>query len=317
MSTLLSKEEQGVVIFHIWKSLTYNARMGLSVFLILIGFVIQYYGFNTFPGVFFILGGNLLLLVQGSDTRIKLPSYKAESEWVKTDDGYLEQIIEINKKMKKWDVSATDISNPRGVLFFILVLVFLFFIYFFTPYFAGVDIIAADIMVLLLPHWFTGIKRITTTPKLISKINLYKGLMSKFTTELSKDKVNYMILVKGEDEKLPDDVKMKVEFEGQPDDFMGMYAQVSMNNVEGRDYPYFYVVLVAKPEFKLLDKYYQSVSVPSKVIKESSRADGVDIVIIRQYTTKKSGYHTNAKAIALILRTGIENARNIINAEKN
>jgi len=317
MSTFLSKEEQGVVIFHIWKSLTYNARMGLSLFLIIIGFLIQYYSFSTIPGVFFILVGNLLLLVKGYDNRIKLPAYKAAAEWVKTDNEHLEQIVEINKKLKKWNISATDISNPRGILFFILVLVFVFFIYFIgeSSYYPGIDIIAIDVLILLLPHWFTGIKRITTTPELISKIALYKDLMKNYTEKLTMDKVDYMILVKGEDEKLPEDVKMKITFENQPESLMGMYVQISMNNVEGRDYPYFYVVLVAKQEMHMLDKYYQSVNVPSKVIKEQSRADGTEIIIIRQYTTKSSGYHTDAKAIKSIFDTGIQTARMIIKAE--
>jgi hypothetical protein len=317
MSTFLSKEEQGVVIFHIWKSLTYNARMGLSLFLIIIGFLIQYYSFSTIPGVFFILVGNLLLLVKGYDNRIKLPAYKAAAEWVKTDNEHLEQIVEINKKLKKWNISATDISNPRGILFFILVLVIVFFIYFIgeSSYYPGIDIIAIDVLILLLPHWFTGIKRITTTPELISKIALYKDLMKNYTEKLTMDKVDYMILVKGEDEKLPEDVKMKITFENQPESLMGMYVQISMNNVEGRDYPYFYVVLVAKQEMHMLDKYYQSVNVPAKVIKEQSRADGTEIIIIRQYTTKSSGYHTDAKAIKSIFDTGIQTARMIIKAE--
>ncbi|RLD78781.1 MAG: hypothetical protein DRJ10_09790 [Bacteroidetes bacterium] len=318
MSTLLlSQEEQGIVIFHIWKSLPYKARLGLSVFLILIGFVIQYYSYAALPGVLFVLAGNLLLLVKGYDNRIKLAGYKAAAEWIKTDSEQLNNIVKINQKAKTWDSSATDISNPMGVTFFILAAFAVVVLYFYGlgSYDPGIEIVAANIVVLLFPHWFTGIKRITTTPKLINKITLYRRLMKNFSEDLTNDKISYMTYVKGEEQKLPSDVKMKVEFEGQPDSFLGMYAQVSMNNVQGKDYPYFYVVLVAKPELQILDKYYQSVSVPKKVIKESSRADGVEIIIIRQYTTKQSGYHTNAKAMKIIFETGIQTARQIISAE--
>ncbi len=318
MSTLLlSKEEQGIVIFHIWKSLPYNVRLGLSIFLIFIGFVIQYYNYTAMPGALFVLAGNLLLLVKGYDNRIKLAGYKAAAEWAKTDKDQLDNIVELNKKAKKWDMSAIDISSPAGVALFILTIVVILVLWAYGQgtYNPGLEIVAANIAVLLFPHWFTGIKRITTTPKLINKINLYRRLMKNFTDTLAADNVSYMMWVKGEEQKLPSDVKMKVEFANQPEGLLGMYAQVSMNNVQGKDYPYFYVVLVAKPELKILSKYYKSVSVPKKVIKESSRQDGVEIIIIRQYTTKTSGYHTNGKAIKVIFETGIQTARHIINAE--
>lgn len=320
MSTLLlSKEEQGIVIFHIWKSLPYTTRLGLSIFLILIGFVIQYYSYTAFPGVLFVLAGNLLLLVKGYDNRIKLAGYKAAAEWVKTDKEQLDNIVELNKKAKQWDISATDISNPLGIALFILTIFVIIILYFYGigTYNPGIEIVAANIAFLLFPHWFTGIKRITTTPKLINKISLYHRLMKNFSETLVNDNVSYMMWVKGEEEKLPSDVKMKVEFDSQPKEFLGMYAQVSMNDVQGKAYPYFYVVLVAKPELQILNKYFQSVSVPKKVIKESSRADGVEIIIIRQYTTKQSGYHTNSKAIKAIFETGIQTARHIINTETN
>ncbi|RLD76774.1 MAG: hypothetical protein DRJ10_13035 [Bacteroidetes bacterium] len=318
MSTLLlSKEERGIIIFHIWKSLPYNTRIGLSIFLIFIGFVIQYYSYAAMPGALFILGGNLLLLVKGYDNRIKLAGYKAAAEWIKTDTEQLENIVELNKKVKKWDTSATDISNPMGIAFFILTVIVIFFMYVYSlgTYNPPLQIASINIAVLLFPHWFTGIKRITTTPKLINKINLYQRLMRGFKEELINDKISFMMWVKGEEQKLPSDVKMKIEFANQPEGLLGMYAQISMNNVQGKDYPYFYVVLVGKPEIQMLDKYYQAVSVPRKVIKESNRQDGVEIIIIRQYTTKTSGYHTNDKAIRAIFETGLQTARQIIDTE--
>ncbi|MEN8122749.1 MAG: hypothetical protein ABFS35_20580 [Bacteroidota bacterium] len=315
MSTLLlSKDEQGVVVFHIWKSLPYKIRLGLSIFLIIIGFIIQYFTFEVMPGVLFVLGGNLLLLVKGYDNRIKLAKYKASAEWVKTDSEQLNNIVDLNIKVKKWDKSALDISNPKGVTFFILSLVGLYYLWsnYTFSFYSGIDIIVADLIVLLFPHWFTGIKRITTTPKLINKIALYRRLMKNYTEELAKDKVSYMTHVLGDEKKLPDDIKMKIEFEGQPENFLGMYAQVSMNNVQGKDYPYFYVVLVAKNRMKLIQKHFSSVSVPNKVIKESSRERDIDIIIIRQKTTKDSGYHTNPKAMKVIFETGLQTARGIM-----
>ncbi|NJO90266.1 MAG: hypothetical protein HC831_15960 [Chloroflexia bacterium] len=182
MSTLLlSKQEQGVVIFHVWKSLTYQVRLLLSIFLIIVGFALQYFNLSAMPGILFVFAGNLLLLVKGYDNRIKLATFKPESEWVKTDKEQLENIIEINKKARKWDISSFDITSGRGVLFFILSIIILIIILA-SNMFSNEQlslILVANVAVLLYPHWFTGVKRIMTTPMLVSKIQLFKNVLKK------------------------------------------------------------------------------------------------------------------------------------------
>ncbi len=314
MSTLLlSKEEQGVVIFHVWKSLTYQVRLLLSIFLIIVGFALQYFSLSAMPGIFFVFAGNLLLLVKGYDNRIKLATFKPESEWVKTDKEQLENIIEINKKARKWDISAFDITSGRGVLFFILSIIILIMILAANVF--SNDrlslVLVANIAVLLYPHWFTGVKRITTTPMLVNKIQLFQNVLKSFEQSLAGDKIDYLIYVRGTEQKYPSDTKIKLVFKNQPEKFLGMYAQVSLNNVQGKQYPYFYVVLVAKEGFGL-GSYFNSISTSHNVIKEQSKQNGVEIIVIRQYTTKTSGYHTNNQAIYNIMSDGIKAARAII-----
>ena len=312
-SLLLSREEQGIVIFHVWKSLTYQVRLMLSIFLILIGFVLQYFSLNAMPGILFVFGGNLLLLVKGYDNRIKLGGYSHDAEWVKTDKEQFDDIININRKARKWDVSAFDITSGQGVGMFILSIIVLIMILA-ADIFSSEQlsfILVANIAVLLYPHWFTGVKRITTTPKLVNKINLFKGVLKGFADSLAEDKIDYLIYVKGKDQKYPTDTKLKIQFKNQPEGFMGMYAQISLNNVQGKGYRYFYVVLVAKEGFGL-SNYYQSISTKSNVIKEQSHQDGVEIIVIRQFTTKNSGYHTNMHAIHNIMADGIKAGRAIV-----
>ena len=315
MSTLLlSKEERGVVIFHVWKSLVYPMRMALSCFFILIGFIIQYYNLTVFPGVLFVIAGNMLLLVKGYDGRIKLGSLDYNGEWVKTDKEQLENIVQINKKAKKWDISAFDITSGLGVFFFIVSLVVLFIILS-SGIFASEDlsaILAANIAVLLYPHWFTGVKRITTTPQLLNKIYLFQNLLNSIKDSVGNETIEYLMYVKGKEQKFPSDVKFKMVFKDQPEGFLGLYAQVSLNNVQGKDYPYFYVVLVAKEGFGLLNKYYNSITTSGNVIKERSTEDGVEIIVIRQYTTKTSGYHTKIQAMKNIMLDGIKAGRRVV-----
>ncbi|NJK98876.1 MAG: hypothetical protein HC905_31735 [Bacteroidales bacterium] len=106
---------------------------------------------------------------------------------------------------------------------------------------------------------------------------------------------------------------MKIKFHNQPESFLGLYAQISMNNVQGQDYPYFYVVLVAKRESGLIAEIAKKLNTPENVISELSSQEDSEVLVIRQYTTKKSGYHTPAKAINTIFDCGLETCKKHFN----
>jgi hypothetical protein len=312
---LLSKSEQGIVVFHVWKSLKYKTRLGLSILLILAGFVMQYYMLNFLPGVILVLAGNILLLVKGYDTRIKLDSFKPDAEWVKTDAKQLSEIELMNKKIKRWDISALEVSSTPGCFIFVVTVALLIAFIVIRPFPDEIMwIIIANIVVLILPHWFTGLKQISTTPELLTKIKLFQKLLDNTQKELEGESVNFLTLV-SEKSKFPTDVKMKINFTDQPEDFLGYYAQISMNNVQGTKYPYFYTVLVAKEKSKLLSNRFDSIEVPDNVIKEFQTESDIEIVVIRQYTTKQSGYHTKDKAVFNIFNTGLKVVKMMLNKQ--
>lgn len=313
-SLLLSKNEQGVVVFHIWKSLCYPARLFLSLSLILAGLFVQFAMFNFFPGIVLVLTGNLLLVVKGYDSRIKLNSYKHDAEWVPTGEKQLFEILSQFKKIKKWDVSALDITSGLGFLFFLISLVVLVVFFAINPFSlsGGALIVVLNVAVLLYPHWFTGTKRISSNPQLENKIKLLLSLMANYKETLKDDTIKYLMMIQGNKEKIPLDVKMQIKFKDQPADFMGLYAQIALNNVQGTYYPYFYVVLVAKEGSNLLSPYFNKLTLPTGVIKEMKKENDVEIIVIRQATTKNSGYHTSPNAIKMIIDTGILAARQVI-----
>lgn len=321
MSTfLLSKEEQGIVVFHVWKSLKYKTRLVLSLQFIFIGFLIQYFSIGRveensiiFIGVLFVLTGNLLLLVKGYNNKINLGGFSAENEWVKTDSKRLDDILSINKKARRWDMNNMDITNAAGFFILLLVILGIVAVSVLLPSSLTQTIIFLNALVLFVPHWLTGVRRITTTPKLVKKIKIYKNVLDTFKRELENEDVDFLVYVRGNEEKLPRDVKMKVKFNNQPEGFLGMYAQISMNDVDGTHYPYFYVVLVAKQKSNMLGKHSNNLRLPSRVISEYKIEGDVEILVIRQYTTKKSGYHTRPQAIVNIFDAGLKNAKSILN----
>ena len=314
-SVSLSKENNSIIVFHVWKSLPYKLRMMISFFLIVVGLIIQYYG-SLYLGLLFVLGGNMLTLVKGYDNRIKLGMYSATGEWVKTDKEHLDQIVEMNKKVNKLKSSFLDISSKGAFLFIVLVFVLVVLISIaFDQNNYYLKMMVFNTAILFLPHWFTGLNQFTDTPYLVRKILIYKKVLKEYDTDLQNKKVSFMIFVKGKDDKLPSDVKMKIDFENQTDNFLGLYAQIAANSIQGKFYPYFYMVMVAKEQMKMTDKYFNQLEVSKPIIKEKSKENNLDIIIIRQHTTKTSGYYTTPKRVNKIFTTGLAAAEFILNNE--
>jgi hypothetical protein len=66
-------------------------------------------------------------------------------------------------------------------------------------------------------------------------------------------------------------------------------------------------VAVAKPEMGLLEK---PVPIPPrKIVIEPKHQGEMDVLVIRQETTKNSGYHTKDKAASYIFAYALEVAR--------
>ncbi len=320
-SFLLSKDEQGIVIFHFWKSLSYKSRLFLTFTLILGGILVQYFSYFQGGADFFltiglgmVLTGNLLVLVKGYNNKIKLDVYSADKEWVTVDKEQLSKILEINRKARHWDISSTDISNVLGFFVFVLLLGALIAIGISGPFASEMvnRTIVWDMIILFVPHWFTGIRRITLTPKLVNKIKLFMYLMNGFDSTLAEDRVDYLVYVEGQNTMFPRDVKMKLKFKDQPESFLGLYAQISMNHVNDRDYPYFYVVMVAKADSGMLRPVVNSLQLPPNVISEYKAEGEIELIVIRQRTTKTSGYYTKPMAMATIFDTGIKSVRRLI-----
>ncbi len=103
-------------------------------------------------------------------------------------------------------------------------------------------VLAVDAGLLLFPHWLTGKPSIITRYRLLLKIEVIKTLLNNLKDRLQDHQVEYFMLLKGKEVKVPDDVKFCVKIQDQHSDFLGLYGQIVINV----GYPYFYVVLVAR-----------------------------------------------------------------------
>jgi hypothetical protein len=166
------------------------------------------------------------------------------------------------------------------------------------------QVLAVDAALLLLPHWLTGLRSIMTQPKLLLKTRLIQKLLQSVTEALNGRQVEYFMLLKGADAKVPEDVKFRIRFDRQHPDFLGFYGQIVTNQVQSNTYPYFYVVLVAKKGYGLKTVYH-TYAAPQNLTKEYNLDGEVEVLVIRQTTTKTSGYHTKDREIRQILLEGL------------
>lgn len=314
----ISAQDRGIVVFRVWKSLAYSKRISLSFGLILSGLIIQFLMEALLPGVLFILAGNLLLIVIGYDNRVSTGKFDPGTAWEKVNKTKFYEIERLHRAMAKWDRSALDITNKLGFITLVLILAVIAVIYLWGDATADrtLIIIAWDAGLLLLPHWLTGIRSILTKPNLLLKIDKFKTLLDEQKHPWLADyEVDYYMMLAGGDAGIPDDVKIRVNIKNQHENFLGLYGQIVTNEVNGKSYPYFYVVLVARSGFGL-EETFQSFSPPRKMTKELKTENDVEVLVIRQTTTKTSGYHTSSKRMSLILKTGVELAAKVATAPR-
>lgn len=302
----LSSEEKGIVVFHLWKSLSYTKRILLSFCCIIGGLLIQIMTYGFFPGAILIFIGNLLLVVKGYDNRVSIKRYRPDAGWEKIERSQLDEMERLTQCIKKWDRSSLDITNGLGCFTFLLVCaaIFLIFINGLVKLNKPLLILSVDAVILFLPHWVTGVRKTLTRPNLLLKVKLIKKHIKEMQSDLEKHHIDYYILLMGKKERIPEDVKIRITIRDHHKDFLGLYGQIVLNMVSGTAHPYFYTVLVAKKGYGL-KKAYENYNPPEKIIKEHKNEGDVEVFVIRQKTTRTSGYKTNNKAIRQIFAEGL------------
>lgn len=308
----MSSEDRTTIVFLLWQSLAYRNRMLLSGSLILAGFALQYTLGSFFPGFVLLLAGNLLLLVQGYDNRVDFGKYQPTAAWEKVDFSKLQEVDQLITRMNQWDRSAIDMSNPLGGSVFMFLLGFVVVV---TWLGIMVDesllvILGIDVAVLFLPHWLTGLRSIMSQPSMQTKGQVLQRLLKAVAPRIKDHEIEVFMLLKGKEAKVPDDVKFRLKIKGQHPDFLGFYGQVVLNNVKGTPYPYFYVVLVAKKGYGL-DRSSAKPASSSTLTTEFKYEGEVEVFVIRQHTTKTSGYHTRDGEIQKIFLAGLTMAEHV------
>jgi hypothetical protein len=296
------KSERGIVVFMLWKGLDYQKRLALAFGLIAVGLLLQAATWNVWIGLPLILFGNLLLVVRGYDNRVDYGKFDPGRKWTAVEVAKLQELLDLDNKIKQWDRSLLDITNPLGVFGLILVLLITVpaLVAFPKPY----NMLGADALVLFVPHWVTGIRSALRRPDLMIKVRTIKNILARTRDLLEPYDVQLMMEVSEGGAKIPSDVKIKIGKPNSSPDFLGLYGQVVLNNVQGTSHPYFYVVLVARNGYGLA-KVEREFDPPRGFVSEFKTQKDVEVLVIRRKTTKNSGYKTNSAHAETILQSAL------------
>ncbi len=279
----------------------------ISTLLIAAGFILQLDAKNILVGIPLIVGCLVFNLMKG----IKIKRVIAEKlQWQEVTPAKIEQIFAQCQRIKKFRTFGI-----QAIIIYIIIVVFLFSFAF--PLLSLLrlqfGIIAAlfDALILFSGLIFTGQRRAWMPPGLDIKARIVKRILESPLVKTPGLKViPYLKVGMRQDGSFPQDARVLIKFLDAPEDFIGLQGQISINAVGGKSYPYFYVVIIAKPEFGLLEKF--KVRSIEKLTIEKKHSGDVDVIVIRQHTTKRTGYYTNENAQDYILAQGIKQARSIL-----
>lgn len=315
-------EKQDIVRFHLFKSLPYTTRMVLYLGLVAAGFILQLFMLRAIPGAIILFIAVLLTLVRGYKSKVDLDVLKVDSSWTQVSMDKLREVDEFNLKLTKWDKDGLDISNGIGFLFFVLFCLGLLIVSLFLRFLdvAGSvrNIFITDAIILILPIWFNGLRQINTQDHLCMKTNFVRN-MEQFFQTIRRDgeqfKPAFMLARDKTGKSVPTDCRFTVSCDGMPADFYGVQAQINLNDVQGTFYPYFYCVIAARRGFGL-EKFAWMVPVPKAIILNFEMDENAEVIVIRQYTTKTSGYHTKINSCKSIFERALFTQRLIIDSTR-
>ncbi|MCX5793021.1 MAG: hypothetical protein NTY45_12525 [Elusimicrobia bacterium] len=327
MSFFPPPEKQDAIAFIFFKGLPYRARMALAALLLALGVLAQLAGVFL-PGLLLVALGSAMGMVKGYNAAPELAA--GEGKWERvTPDEYLKIKIKA-EELEKWDRDAFDITSGPGLALLLGVAGVCVAVYLFLATSGAQEsafYFAADAAVVFLSQWLSGTRRYLKQDQLVIKIGLLEGIMGMLA-DPSAYQVFPMLLIKkteaGKD--VPADARLMIKLPAAPADFYGVQTQVSINSVKGTDFPYLYCVLVAKkggnllghyadftkgvnPEPGALDKLAGFFSFPaagsSTVVFEPGSDKDVDVLVVRQFTTRTGGYHTDEGQAARVVQAAL------------
>ena len=297
-------------VYLFFDKISSRLRSLVSVVLIVAGFLVQLSTKNILAGMPFIVMCVLLNLIKGISIK---KAATADLSWKEVTPDRIDQVLDHCRKIKKF--RSQNLGCFVGIIIVMIVFVgFLFPVL--SDLSAPFSLLAAiiDAFVLFSGVILSGRKSAWMPHALDIKARIVKRFLqsSMIKGDPTIHAMPYLEIGRTKEGDYPNDVRFLVKFKGAPDTLIGLQGQISINTVKSRPYPYFYTVVIARPEFRLIHKFKSLKNSLDKITLETKKTGEVDVVVIRQTTTKTSGYHTNERAQDRIMQNSIKLAKKLI-----
>lgn len=246
-----------------------------------------------------------------------------EREWKEVTLREFKRAFEKARKARK--LSTTGFFS-RLMVVFIAGFFLLIFIPFLTDSFLekGVLYLFLDAAVIFLAVFLSGERRIWSPGDLYLKLKTLLIAYNMIKEEAGFVFIPQLLIEKDRKGRmLPVDAKFFVRAQDAPDWLIGLQFQVSINVVQNKKYPYLYSVIILKSgrlseilntekrRGKRVSSTMEALKSlcgnhESKIIMREEANPDVDVVIIRQMTTKTGGYYTDKEAINKIVNYSLD-----------
>lgn len=299
-------------VYLLFDKIGLRGRALASVLLIFAGFAFQLGTKNILAGMPFIVACAILNATRGVSVKKVTPEKTA---WEEVTGSKIAEVLEHCGRVKKFNSGNLGCCLGLVILAGFFVLVFSPLVEWGSLPFA-LTATAVDALVLFGGLILSGRKSAWMPHGLEAKARIVQAVMA--SPLVKKDPAlaaaPYLEIGRVGDATFPNDARVLIRFKDAPDEFIGLQGQISINTVRSRAYPYFYIVLLARPAFHLFERYNSAPPDPGGLTVEEKKTEEVDVLVLRQTTTKTSGYHTDEPMQEHILAQAIKIARAVLRA---
>ncbi len=262
-------------------------RMALSFILLLTAYLLQLSTRNVLTGLPFVIFCMIFNLIRNVSIK---PVQALELKWQEVTESAIQQVNDQCRKIKKFQ--SANLGCVIGFLVF-----FVWFCIMFMPVLQlplRFSALIIDGIVLLSGLLLSGRRTAWQPAGLDTKIPIIQRILSSpQARDPDLQFLPYLEIGKTKTGSFPNDTRILIRFRQAPETFIGVQIQISINNVKNTAYPYLYAVVAAKPAFKLYDRF-QDPKLKNVVVEKEDTGE-VDVLVIRQITTRTSGYHTSTE----------------------
>ncbi|MBN1900218.1 hypothetical protein JW926_02690 [Candidatus Sumerlaeota bacterium] len=287
--------------FYFLPKISLPLRSLLIVCLVSCGIIAQ--SIHWIAGFIPVLSGILLTLMKPVSNNPKIKQ-RETGKWVNVTDREFARIREHYGKTRSWGNSCFNPLTWKGNLFFLTLVVISGMIAYLLSRYSMylMKIWSLDCGAFLLLFFLTGERQVYHPKTLLLKIDAFQRLMEFLRKTPDPELVIQPMLevhcVK-KNADIPTDARLTLRFRSAPEKFIGIQAQISLNRVGSRSFPYLYAVFLGKKGYDFKGRLSrpgisQTVDILKKrYILEPQYSEEADILVFRQKTTKTSGYHTD------------------------